>query len=135
MLLLGPEMIRDNSKKIDLIHRRMKIAQDRQKFYADKRRNGIEFEVGDMVFIRVSPLSNEVCFGSVGELAPRFVGSFLIMERICQMAYRLRLPERLAGVHDVFHVSHWRKCLHGMTEVVEPSMLEELEVEREAIVR
>ena len=51
------------------------------------------------------------------------------------MAYRVRLPERLAGVHDVFHVSHLRKCLHDSTVVVEPSELEEVEVEREASVR
>ena len=41
----------------------------------------------------------------------------------------------MAGVHDVFHVSHLRKCLHDATEVVEPSLLEEVEVEREATVR
>ena len=51
------------------------------------------------------------------------------------MAYRLELPERLAGVHNVFHVSHLRKCLHESAEVVEPSILEEAEVEREATVR
>ena len=51
------------------------------------------------------------------------------------MAYRVQLPERLAGVHNVFHVSHLRKCLHESAEVVEPSMLEEVEVEREATVR
>ena len=51
------------------------------------------------------------------------------------MAYRLELPERLAGVHNVFHVSHLRKCLHESAEVVEPSILEEAEVEREATMR
>ena len=51
------------------------------------------------------------------------------------MAYRLELPERLAGVHNVFHVSHLRKCLHEFAEVVELSVLEEAEVEREATVR
>ena len=51
------------------------------------------------------------------------------------MAYRVELPERLAGVHNVFHVSQLRKCLHESAEVVEPSILEEVEVEREATVR
>ena len=50
------------------------------------------------------------------------------------MAYRLELPEKLAGVHNVFHVSHLRKCLHESAEVVEPSILE-AEVEREATMR
>ena len=51
------------------------------------------------------------------------------------MAYRLELPEKLAGVHNVFHVSHLRKCLHESAEVVEPNILEEAEVEREATIR
>ena len=134
-LLLGPEMIRETSEKVDLIRRRMKTAQDRQKSYVDRRMTGIEFEVGDMAFIKVSPLRNVVCFGSVGKLAPRFVGSFPITERIGQMAYKVKLPKKLSGVHDVFHVSHLRKFLHGTAEVVEPSILEEVEVEREATTR
>ena len=102
-------MVRETSKKIDLIRRRMKTAQDRQKSYADKRMTNIEFEVGDLVFIKVSPLRNVVRFGSVGKLAPRFVGPFPITERIGQMAYKIKLPENLSGVHYVFHVSHlWK---------------------------
>ena len=88
-----------------------------------------------MVFIKVSPLRNVVRFGFVGKLAPRFVGPFPITEKIGQMAYRVKLPERLSGVHDVFHVSHSRKCLHDTAEVVEPRMLEEVEVEWEVTVR
>ena len=113
----------------------MKTAQDRQKSYADKRRTDLEFVVGDRVFLKVSPLRNVVRFGSAGKLAPRFVGPFPIIEKIGKMAYRVELPERLAGIHNVFHVSHLRKCLHESTEVVEPSILEEVEVEREATVR
>ena len=83
----------------------MKAAQDRQKSYADKRRTDLEFEVGDRAFLKVSPLRNVIRFGSVRKLAPRFVGPFPIIERIGTMAYRVELPERLARVHNVFHVS------------------------------
>ena len=99
-------MIRETSEKVDLIQRRMKTTEDRQKSYADKRRTNLEFEVGDKVFLIVSPLRNAIRFGSVRKLAPRFVGSFPIIEKIGKMAYRVELPERLAGVHNVFHVSH-----------------------------
>jgi len=51
------------------------------------------------------------------------------------MAYRVKLPKNISGVHNVFHVSHLRKCLHDTAEVVEPGILEEKEVEREATVR
>ncbi|GKC81683.1 putative reverse transcriptase domain-containing protein [Tanacetum coccineum] len=45
-----------------------------------------------------------VRFGKKGKLAPRFVGPFKITERIGPVAYRLRLPEELNGVHDTFYV-------------------------------
>ncbi|GKF57861.1 hypothetical protein Tco_0171398 [Tanacetum coccineum] len=46
-----------------------------------------------------------------GKLALRYVGPFEILERIGLVAYRLRLPEELSGVHDTFHVSNLKKCL------------------------
>ena len=78
-LILGPDMIKESSGKVDMIRRRMKTAQDRQKSYVDKRRTNLEFEVGDKVFLKVSPLRNVIRFGSVGKLAPRFVGPFPII--------------------------------------------------------
>ncbi|GJZ80463.1 putative reverse transcriptase domain-containing protein [Tanacetum coccineum] len=52
-----------------------------------------------------------IYFGKKGKLAPRYVGPFEILERIGPVAYRLRLPEELSGVHDTFHVSNLKKCL------------------------
>nr|GEX56099.1 putative reverse transcriptase domain-containing protein [Tanacetum cinerariifolium] len=50
-------------------------------------------------------------FRKKGKLAPRYVGPIEILERIGPVAYRLRLPEELSGVHDTFHVSNLKKCL------------------------
>jgi hypothetical protein len=50
-------------------------------------------------------------FGVKGKLAPRYIGSFLILERYGLVAYRLQLPEALSAVHNVFHVSQLKKCL------------------------
>ncbi|GKB39887.1 hypothetical protein Tco_0884829 [Tanacetum coccineum] len=47
----------------------------------------------------------------MGKLALRYVGPFEILERVGPIAYRLRLPEELSGVHDTFHVSNLKKCL------------------------
>ncbi|GKB92222.1 hypothetical protein Tco_0964494 [Tanacetum coccineum] len=46
-----------------------------------------------------------------GKLAPRYVQPFEILKRIGPVAYRLRLPKELSGVHDTFHVSNLKKCL------------------------
>ncbi|GKF75791.1 hypothetical protein Tco_0225235, partial [Tanacetum coccineum] len=94
---------------------RLKVARDRQKSYADKRRKPLEFSVGDHVFLKVSPWKGMVRFGKKGKLAPRFVGPFDIIERIGPVANRLKLPEELNGVHDTFHVSNLKKCLADPT--------------------
>ncbi|GJZ25382.1 putative reverse transcriptase domain-containing protein [Tanacetum coccineum] len=94
---------------------RLKVARDRQKSYADKRRKPLEFSVGDHVLLKVSPWKGVVRFGKKGKLAPRFVGPFDIIERIGPVANRLRLPEELNGVHDTFHVSNLKKCLADPT--------------------
>ncbi|GKG16274.1 hypothetical protein Tco_0358597, partial [Tanacetum coccineum] len=56
-----------------------------------------------------------VRFGKKGKLAPRYVGPFEIIEKIYHVAYRLRLPQELNGVHDTFHVSNLKKCLADPT--------------------
>ena len=97
----------------------MKAAQDRYKSYADKRRRPLEFEVGDHVFLKVSPTKSVVRFGVRGKLNPRYIGPYEILERIGPVDYRLALPPSLAGVHDVFHVSQLRKCLSDADAVID----------------
>jgi hypothetical protein len=46
-----------------------------------------------------------------GKLAPRYIGSFPILEQCGPEAYRLQLPETLSALHNVFHVSQLKKCL------------------------
>ena len=60
-----------------------------------------------------------------GKLAPRYVGPFKVLERRGEVAYQLELPESLSGVHDVFHVSQFKKCLRVPEEKIP---LEELSV-------
>nr|GEY95690.1 putative reverse transcriptase domain-containing protein [Tanacetum cinerariifolium] len=94
-----------------VIKERLKVARDRQKSYADKRRKPLEFSVGDKVLLKVSPRKGVVRFGKRSKLSPRYVGPFDIVERIGPVAYRLCLPQELIGVHDTFHVSNLKKCL------------------------
>ncbi|GJW57360.1 hypothetical protein Tco_0104091 [Tanacetum coccineum] len=113
--LIGPELVQETTEKISQIKDRLKAARDRQKSYADKRRKPLEFSVGDYVLLKVSPWKGVVRFGKKGKLAPRFVGPFEIIEKVCYVAYRLDLPEELNGVHDTFHVSNLKKCLADPT--------------------
>ncbi|GKB36428.1 putative reverse transcriptase domain-containing protein [Tanacetum coccineum] len=67
-----------------------------------------------------------VRFGKKGKLAPRYMGPFEIVEHVGPVAYRLRLPQELSCVHDVFHVSNLKKCLAEL-DVQVP--LEEIKVD------
>ncbi|GKA51398.1 putative reverse transcriptase domain-containing protein [Tanacetum coccineum] len=113
--LIGPELVQETTEKISQIKDRLKAARDRQKSYADKKRKPLEFSVGEYVLLKVSPWKGVVRFWKKDKLAPRFVGPFEITERIGLVAYRLRLPEELNGVHDTFYVSKFKKCLADPT--------------------
>jgi hypothetical protein len=89
----------------------LKIAQSRQKSYADIRRRELIFEVGDFVYLKVSPMRGMKTFKVKGKLSPRYIGPFKILERKSEVAYQLELPDSLSDVHDVFHVSQLKKCL------------------------
>ncbi|GJW89817.1 putative reverse transcriptase domain-containing protein, partial [Tanacetum coccineum] len=113
--LFGPEIVQETTDKIVQIKERLKAARDRQKSYADNRRKPLEFSVGDKVLLKVSPRKGVVRFGKRSKLLPRYVRPFEIVERVGPVAYRLRLPQELVGVHDTFHVSNLKKCLADVT--------------------
>nr|GEZ79857.1 putative reverse transcriptase domain-containing protein [Tanacetum cinerariifolium] len=56
-----------------------------------------------------------VRFGKKEKLSSRFVGTFVIIEKVGHVAYRSDFPEELNGVHDTFHVSNLKKCLADPT--------------------
>ncbi|GJT23854.1 putative reverse transcriptase domain-containing protein [Tanacetum coccineum] len=93
--LIGHDLVQETTEKISQIKDRLKVARDRQKSYADKRRKPLEFSVGDYVLLKVSPWKGVVRFGKKGKLAHRFVGPFEIIKKVGHVAYRLDLPEEL----------------------------------------
>ncbi|GJR09117.1 putative reverse transcriptase domain-containing protein [Tanacetum coccineum] len=109
--LTGPELIRDTTEKIVQIKNRLLTARSRQKSYADRRLKPLEFEVGDMVLLKVSPWKGVVRFGKRGKLSPRYIRPFKIVARVGPVAYTLELPEELKGIHSTFHVLNLKKCL------------------------
>ncbi|GJY85454.1 putative reverse transcriptase domain-containing protein [Tanacetum coccineum] len=77
----------------------------------DKRGKPLEFEVGDMVLLKVSPWKGAIRFGKRGKLCLRYIGLFKILARVGPVAYTLELPEEFKGIHSTFHVSNLKKCL------------------------
>jgi hypothetical protein len=105
-----PDLVKEMEEKVKHIRHHLREAQARQKNYADKRCRPLFFQVGDHVYLKVSPMKDVSQFGVKGKLAPRYIGPFPILECYGQVAYKLRLPEALSNVHDVFHVSQLKKC-------------------------
>jgi hypothetical protein len=112
-------LVVEAEEKVKVIQENLKAAQSRQKSYFDKRRKPLKFDIGDHVYLRVSPTQAVQRFGVKGKLAPRYVGPYEITEICGPVAYRVRLPPSLAAIHDIFHVSQLKKCFGVPAEIVE----------------
>ena len=109
--MFDPDILLEAEENIKMVRENLKTTQSRQHSYADTRRRELSFEVGDHVYLKVSPIRGVRRFGVKGKLAPRYIGPYQIMARHGKVAYQLSLPEDLSAVHDVFHVSQLKKCL------------------------
>jgi hypothetical protein len=85
-------VLKDTDKQVQMIRENLEAAQSRQKSYADKRRRDLSSEVGDFVYLKVSPMRGTCRFKVKGKLAPRYVGPFKIVNRKGEVAYQLELP-------------------------------------------
>ncbi|KAG8475394.1 hypothetical protein CXB51_031885 [Gossypium anomalum] len=122
--VLGPELVTGTEDKIKVIRNRLMEAADLQKSYADLKRKDIEYAVGDMVFLKVSPWKKILRFSKKGKLSPRFIRPYRIIKRIGPVAYQLELPPELHRIHDVFHVSMLRRYRSDPTHIVPVAEIE-----------
>ncbi|KAB2626006.1 S ribonuclease [Pyrus ussuriensis x Pyrus communis] len=123
-VLVGPEIVEETTQNVQVIKSNLKAAQDRQKSLADRRATDRTYEVGDWVFLKLSPWRGVVRFGKKGKLSPRYIGPYAVTERVGEVAYRLELPPELARVHNVFHVSMLRHYVADPSHVIPPQPLE-----------
>ena len=75
--------------------------------------------MGDRIFLKVKPKRGVVRFGKRGNLLPRYIGPFEILEKVVAVLYRLALPPSLSIVHEVFHVSMLQKYTPDPVHVVD----------------
>ena len=116
--VIGLDIVKDTEEKVQAIQKRLKAASDRQKSYADLKRRDITYEVGDKVFLKVSPWRKILRFGKKGKLSPRFIGPYEVLERIGPVDYRLALPLELVKLHNVFHVLMLRRYRYDESHIL-----------------
>ncbi|CAN6712631.1 unnamed protein product [Malus baccata var. baccata] len=119
-----PEIVDEITQNVQVIKFNLKAAQDRQKSLADRHTTDRVYDVGDWVFLKLSPWRGVVQFGKRGKLSPRYIGPYVITERVGEVAYQLELPPELSKVHNVFHVSKLRHYISDPSHVIPPQPLE-----------
>ena len=84
----------------------------------------MQFEVGDRVFLEISPMRGAMLFGKKGKLSPQYILPFEITQRVRKLAYRIALPPDLVEMQDVFLVSMLRKYIANLDVIMEYEPLE-----------
>jgi hypothetical protein len=123
----GPKLVQEAEEKVEVIRENLRAAQMRQKSYHDKAKAPREFEVDNYVYLKVSPTKGVQRFGVKGKLARCYIGLYEVTEKFGTVAYRIRLPDQLSAVHNVFHVSELKKC----EQIPEAQIIEETNAEIE----
>lgn len=99
------ELLRERDIILDEIKLYLSQSQQRMRLMADKKRRPLEFQVGDLVFLKLQPYRQKsLARRPFEKLAPRFYGPYPVVQRIGSVAYKLELPSS-ARIHPVFHVS------------------------------
>ena len=105
-LITGPDLVKRTLEKIKIIRKRLKVAEDRNKSWAESKRRPLELQPGKKnVYLKVSPTKGVMRFGRSSKLSPRYVRPYEILEGVGPLAYQLILSPALSRMHNVFHVS------------------------------
>jgi hypothetical protein len=91
-VIFGLGLVKEAEETIRRIQCNLKATKSCQETYADQRRRPLAFEVGDHVYLRVSPMKGMKRFRVKGKLAPHYIRPFPILEKCGTVAYKLDLP-------------------------------------------
>jgi hypothetical protein len=117
-VIFSSDIVDEAESTVRRIRDNLKAVKPCQESYVNRSYQPLQFEVGDHVYLKVSPIKGMKRFGVKGKLSPRYTEPFHILEKCGTMAYKLELSPLLAGVHDTFHVSQLKKYLKAPVDVV-----------------
>ena len=122
--IIGLDLIQETEEKVKMIRERLKVATYIQKSYSDMKTKDAFYEIGEKVFLIVSPWKKVMRFGRKGKLSPRFIGTYEVIEKVGPVAYILALPLELEKIHNVFHLSMLRWYRSDPSHVVSLEAIE-----------
>ena len=112
------DYLKERHKVDTILKQNLKQTQERMKKYADKRRSERRFDIGNWVYLRLQPYrQGSVAWRSNTKLSARYYGSYEVIGKVGEVAYRLKLPTD-AKIHPVFHVSLLKKKVGDRTTPV-----------------
>ena len=123
-LVLGPDMIQQTTEKIKMIRDQSRATQSRQKSYADKRRQPLEFREGDNVFLKVTPKTGIGRAMKSKKLTPQFIGPYQILIIVGFVAYQISLPAFLSNFHNFFNAFQLRKYISDSSHIIRPDTVQ-----------
>jgi hypothetical protein len=117
-VIFSLDIVNEVEAMVHRIQDNLKATKPCQESYANKMHRPLEFEVGNNIYLRDSPMKGKKRFGIKGKLAPYYIKSCPILSKCEHVSYKLDLPPSLVGVHDIFHVSQLKKCLKSSMDVI-----------------
>ena len=100
------------------------MAQDHQKIYVDRHRREMDYEVGEKVFLKVSPRRGILRFRKKEKLSSTYLGPYESLEKVGPLAYKLALLSELSTIHDVFYISILRRYRSDPSHVIQEPEIE-----------
>lgn len=115
------EYLQRRDAVIDLLKENLHKAQERMKWFADKKRTDMSFVVGDLVYLKLQPyIQTFMALRKNFKLSARYYGPFPVIQKVVQVAYKLKLPPS-SKIHPVFHASQLKQKL-GVAASTIPSL-------------